>query len=66
MVEMVMMMIPMKSSVMAVTMASISPSGREVPPADLCLPESFCLSGVFRLVAAAELFSVAPLDLRFP
>ena len=34
MVEMVMMMIPMKSSVMAVTMASISPSGREFPPAD--------------------------------
>jgi hypothetical protein len=30
-VEMVMMMIPMKSSWMAVTMATISPSGREFP-----------------------------------
>ena len=66
MMEMVMMMIPMKSSVMAVTMASISPSGREFPPADSCLPESFSLSGVFRLVAAAEYFSQPPLDLRFP
>ena len=55
-----MMMIPMKSSVMAVTMASISPSGREFPPADSCLPESFSLSGVFRLVAAAEYFSMPP------
>ena len=43
MVEMVMMMIPMKSSVMAVTMASISPSRRDFPPADLCLPENFSL-----------------------
>ena len=63
---MMMMMIPMKSSSMAVTMASISPSGREFPPADSCLPESFSLSGVFRLVAAAELFSVSLPDLRFP
>ena len=33
-VEMVMMMIPMESSVMAVMMASISPSGREFSPVD--------------------------------
>ena len=37
MVKMVMMMIPMKSSVMAVTMASISPSGREFPGIDYYL-----------------------------
>ena len=30
-VEMMMMMIPMKSSLMAVTMATIFPSGREFP-----------------------------------
>ena len=30
-VEMMVMMIPMKSSLMAVTMATISPSGREFP-----------------------------------
>ena len=60
-----MMMILMESSVMAVTMASISPSGREFSPGRSRLPESFSLSGVFRLVAAAELFSVVPPDLRF-
>ena len=53
-VEMMMMMITMKSSSMTVTMATISPSGREFPPADFSLPESFSLSGVFRLVEAAE------------
>ena len=37
-----------------------------VSPGRSRLPESFSLSGVFRLVAAAELFSVAPPDLRFP
>jgi hypothetical protein len=39
---------------MAVTMATISPSGREFPPAEFCLPESFLLSGGFRPVVAAE------------
>jgi hypothetical protein len=48
------MMNPVMSSTMAVTMATISPSGREFPPAEFCLPESFLLSGGFRLVAAAE------------
>ena len=65
MVEMMMMMITMKSSSMAVAMATISPSGREFPPADSCLPESFSLSGVFRPVAAAEYFSRRSPDLRF-
>ena len=37
-----------------------------ISPADPCLPESFFLSGVFRLVAAAEYFSSLFLDLRFP
>ena len=46
MVEMVMMMILMESSVMAVTMASISPSGREFPPADPVCRRAF-LSLVF-------------------
>ena len=64
-VEVMVMMIPMKSSTMAVMTASISPSGREFPPADSCLPESFSLSGVFRPVAAAEYFSGCSPDLRF-
>ena len=51
-----MMMIPMKSSSMTVMIATISPSGREFPPADFFLQGSFSLSGVFRLVEAAEYF----------
>jgi hypothetical protein len=42
-----MMMISMKSSAMVVTMATTSPSEREFPPAEFCLPESFSPSGVF-------------------
>ena len=53
-----MMMIPMKSSLMTVTMATISPLREGISPADFCLPESFSLSVVFRPVAAAEYFSV--------
>ena len=56
-VEMMMMMIPMKSSLMTVTMATISPLWEGISPADFCLPESFSLSVVFRPVAAAEYFS---------
>ena len=52
---MMMMMITMKSSSMTVTMVTISPEG--ISPADFCLAESFSLSGVFRLAAAAEYFS---------
>jgi hypothetical protein len=65
MVEMMRMMIMMKSSLMAVAMAMISPSVREFSPTDSYLPESFSLSGVFRLVAAAEYFCELPPDLRF-
>ena len=65
-VEVMVMMILMKFSTMAVMTASISPSGREFPPADSCLPESFSLSGVLRPVAAAEYFCEPSLHLRFP
>jgi hypothetical protein len=47
MVEMkvlVMMMIPMKSSTMVMTMAMISPLREGISPADFCLPESFSQS----------------------
>ena len=63
-VEMMVMMIPMKSSSMAVTMATISPLREGISPADFCLPESFSLSVVFRPVAAAEYFSVRSPDVR--
>ena len=61
-----MMMIPMKSSSMTVMMATISPSGREFPPADFFLQGSFSLSGVFRLVEAAEYFDGRPPCVRVP
>jgi hypothetical protein len=38
-----MMMIPMKSSAMVVTMATISPLREGISLADFCLPESFSL-----------------------
>ena len=65
-VEMMMMMIPMKSSSMTVTMAMISPLREGISPADFSLPESFSLSGVFRLVEAAKYFHDAPPRLRVP
>ena len=65
-VDMMVMMIPIKSSSMAVTMATISPSGREFPPADLSLPESSFLSGVFRPAEAAVSIRDYPQYLRFP
>ena len=40
------MMIPMKSSLMMVTMATISPLSEGISPADCSLPESFSLSRV--------------------
>ena len=65
MMKMMVMMIPMKSSSMVVAMAMISPSPGGISPADLCLPESSFLSGVFRPAAAAELFWVLIFGLRF-
>ena len=46
-VEMMIMMIPMKSSSMTVTMATISPLREGISPTDFSLPESFSLSLVF-------------------
>jgi hypothetical protein len=45
--EMMMMMIPMKSGAMVMMMATISPLREGISPIDFCLPESFSLSGVF-------------------
>jgi hypothetical protein len=60
-----MMMIPMKSGVMVMTMATISPLREGISLADFCLPESFSLSGVFRPAEAVVCISEAPLDLGF-
>jgi hypothetical protein len=38
-----MMMIPMNSSAMVMTMATISPLREGISPTDFCLPESFSL-----------------------
>jgi hypothetical protein len=59
--RMMVMMIPMKSSAMMMTMAMISPLWEGISPVDFCLPESFSLSGVFRLAEAAVSISDAPL-----
>jgi hypothetical protein len=56
-----MMMIPMKSDVMVMTMATISPLREGISSTDFCLPESFSLSGVFRPAEAAVSNSEPPL-----
>jgi hypothetical protein len=56
-----MMMIPMKSSAMVMTMAMISPLREGISLADSCLPESFSLSGVFHPAEAAVSISEPPL-----
>jgi hypothetical protein len=48
-----MMMIPIKSGAMVMTMAMISPLREGISPADFCLPESFSLCGVFYPAEAA-------------
>jgi hypothetical protein len=58
--EMVVMMIPMKSGAMAMTMATISPLWEGISLADSCLLESFSLSGVFCPVEAAVSISEPP------
>jgi hypothetical protein len=71
MVEMkvlLMMMIPMKSSAMILTMATISPPREGISPVDFCLPESFSLSVFFRPAEMAVSISEPPpppLDLGF-
>jgi hypothetical protein len=62
-VMMLMMMIPMKPSLMA--MATISPLREEIFPADFCLPESFLSVCVFHPAEAAESISDPPPRLRF-
>jgi hypothetical protein len=59
--EMVVMMIPMKAGVMVMTMAMISPLREGISLADSCLPESFSLSGVFRPAEAAVSISEPPI-----
>src|SRR3954468_10099416 len=51
-----MMMIPMKSSLMTVLMAMISPLREGISPAEICLPVSSFSLGVFCPAEAAESF----------
>jgi hypothetical protein len=60
-----MMMILMKSGVMVMTMAMISPLREGISLEDSCLPESFSLSGVFRPAEAVVSISEPPLHLGF-
>jgi hypothetical protein len=60
-----MMMTPMKSGVMVMMNATISPLREGISPADFCLPESFSFSGVFCPAEAAVSISEPPLDLGF-
>jgi hypothetical protein len=55
-----MMMIPMKSGAMVMTMATISPIREGISSADFCLPESFSLSGVFCPAEAVVSISEPP------
>jgi hypothetical protein len=59
--RMIVMMIPMKSGAMMMTMATISPLREGISPADSYLPESFSPSGVFRPTEAAVSISEPPL-----
>ena len=59
-----MMMIPMKSSLMVVLMATISPLREGIPPAEICLPERSFSLGVFRPAEAVESFCGRPPSLR--
>jgi hypothetical protein len=63
--EMMMMMISMKSDAMVMTMGTISPLREGISPADFCLPESFSLSGVFHPAEAVVSISEPRLDLGF-
>jgi hypothetical protein len=60
-----MMMILMKSGVMVMTIAMISPLREGISSADFCLPESLSLSGVFHPAEAAVSISKPPADLGF-
>jgi hypothetical protein len=58
--EMMMMMIPMKSGAMVMMMAMISPLREGISPTDSCRPESFSLSGAFRPAEVAVSISEPP------
>lgn len=56
MVWMMMMMIPMKPSLMTVLMATISPLREGISPAEICLPERSFSLGVLHPAEAAEIY----------
>jgi hypothetical protein len=60
-----MMMIPMKPSSMAMTMAMISPLREGISLADSCLPENYLSLCVFRPTKAVEFISDPPSCLSF-
>ena len=64
MVVMTMMMIPMKSSLMVVLMATISPLQEGIPPAEIYLRERSFSLGVFRPAEAVESFCGCSSSLR--
>jgi hypothetical protein len=63
--EMMTMMIPMKSGAMVMTMAMISPLREGISPADFSLPESFSLSLFSAPQRRLCLTLSPPLDLGF-
>jgi hypothetical protein len=60
--EVLVMMIPMKSSAMMMMMATFSPLREGISPVDFCLPESFSLS-VFSAPQRWRCLSLSPLPL---
>ena len=64
MVVRMMMIIPMKSSLMMVFMATISPLQEGISPAEICLPESSFSLCSFRPVEVAESFCGCSPDFR--
>jgi hypothetical protein len=58
--RMMVMMIPMKSGAMMMTIATISPLREGISLADFYLPESFSLSDVFRPAEVAVSISEPP------
>ena len=61
-----MMMMPMKSSLMMVLMATISPLREGISPAEICLLESSFSLGVFHPAEAVESFCGRSLCFRVP
>jgi hypothetical protein len=59
------MMIPMKSNTMMMTMATISPLWEGISPVDFCLPESYSLSVFSAPQRRRSLSLMRPPDLGF-